>query len=138
MNKYLNINSLSSILFNLVFFRYFWKLCSVYELFHLLVIILLLDKDEQIHRFLLELTATHDLKWTTFLADLGYSAKDLLHVPQGKKDDIFFHYLKLWLETVTSLGQNPVQYLYRALMKSHHKDLINEFELQFPCGKETY
>ncbi|XP_052103150.1 uncharacterized protein LOC127736629 [Mytilus californianus] len=90
------------------------------------------DNDDTIHRFLLELTATHDLKWTTFLADLGYSSKDLLRVPQEKKDDNFFRYLELWLKTFTSLGQNPVQYLYGALVKSHHKALIDELMLHFP------
>ncbi|CAC5406391.1 unnamed protein product [Mytilus coruscus] len=92
------------------------------------------DNDDKIHRFLLELTATHGLKWTTFLADLGFSSKVLLRLPQEKKDDHFYRYLEYWLETVTRLRQNPVSYLYRALIKSQHKDLVDELKLKFPSG----
>ncbi|XP_071148918.1 myosin-10-like isoform X2 [Mytilus edulis] len=90
--------------------------------------------DEKIHRFFLELITTHGLKWTTFLADLGFRSKLLLKLPQEKKDDHFCYYLEYWLGTVTFLGQNPVSHLYRALIKSQHKDLVDELKLKFPSG----
>ncbi|CAC5406393.1 unnamed protein product [Mytilus coruscus] len=97
------------------------------------------DEDDKIHRFFLELTASCGLKWTTFLAELGYNPKELFHLSVEKRDNYFRHYLTFWLETVTSLGQNPITYLYNALSQERHHELVDKFKDQFnikysPCS----
>ncbi|XP_052103148.1 uncharacterized protein LOC127736627 isoform X2 [Mytilus californianus] len=97
------------------------------------------DEDDKIHRFFLELTASCGLKWTTFLAELGYNPKELFHLSVEKMDNHFRHYLAFWLETVTSLGQNPITYLYNALSLERHHELVDKFKDQFnikysPCS----
>ncbi|XP_071147965.1 uncharacterized protein [Mytilus edulis] len=88
------------------------------------------DEDDNIYRFFLELTATYGLSWTVFLADLGYNSKELLKLPGNLRDMFFFQYLLHWLETVTRLGFNPIEFMYRALIKTQDKDLINKFKRQ--------
>ncbi|XP_071147963.1 uncharacterized protein MCAP_0864-like isoform X1 [Mytilus edulis] len=88
------------------------------------------DEDDNIHRFFLELTATSGLSWTIFLADLGYNSKELLKLPGNQRDIFFFQYLLHWLETVTRIGFNPIKCMYRALLKTRDKDLIDKFKRQ--------
>ncbi|CAG2215960.1 unnamed protein product [Mytilus edulis] len=87
--------------------------------------------EEVIDRVFLELTATCGLTWTTFLADLGYNSRKLLKLTVDQRDIYFNHYLQYWLETVTQLGFNPTVYLYRAVVQTQDKNLVDKFKRLF-------
>lgn len=87
--------------------------------------------EEVINRVFLELKATSGITWTTFLADLGYNSKNLLKLTVDQKDIYFNPYLQYWLETVTQLGFNPTVYLYRAVIQTQDKPLVDKFRRLF-------
>ncbi|VDH96802.1 Hypothetical predicted protein [Mytilus galloprovincialis] len=87
--------------------------------------------EEVINRVFLELTATCGLTWTTFLADLGYNSRKLLKLTVDQRDIYFNLYLQYWLETVTQLGFNPTVYLYRAVVQTQDKNLVDKFKRLF-------
>lgn len=116
----------------------FFRLLDSLNLLYNSYLCYLSDEDDNIHRFFLELTATFSLSWTVFLADLGYNSKELLKLPGNQRDIFFFQYLLHWLETVRRLGFNPIKFMYRALLKTQDKDLIDKFKRQIQSGEYAF